>query len=115
MASHFPSLSDNSARLKGHRFDGGGTSKNQYASKYNTSAKNVTVDKKPQSCNFFCAPICKKGCSYRANAVATIRSKDVKTGRSIISNDDRKTWDWDDDGAEPLGVTVYVSWERVQE
>lgn len=89
--------------------------KAKYASQYNTPTNNVTVDKKPQNCDFFYAPIGKKGCSYKKNVIVTKRAKDEKTGRKIISNDNGKTWDWDDDDSEPQGVKVYVYWTKAED
>jgi hypothetical protein len=57
-------------------------SKQKYASQYNTFTNNVTIDKMPQNCDFFYAPIGKKGCTYRANTIATIRDKDVQSSLS---------------------------------
>jgi hypothetical protein len=90
-------------------------SKARYGVQFSTSTDSVTVDKRPQNCDIFFSPIGKKGCSYEKNVTVTKRAKDVKTGRRIISNDDGKTWDWDDDDREPLGVKVYVYWSRVEE
>jgi hypothetical protein len=90
-------------------------SKIRYAVQCSTSTGNVMVEKQPQNCDIFFAPIGKKGCSYKKNVTVTKRANDVKTGRRIISHDGGKTWDWDDNDTVPQGVNVYVDWNKVEE
>jgi hypothetical protein len=90
-------------------------SKIRYGVQYGTSRDNVLVEKRPQNCDLFFAPIGKKGCSYKKNVTVTKRATDAKTGRRTISHDGGKTWDWDDNDTDPQGVSVYVDWNKVEE
>jgi len=93
-------------------------SKLRYFVWYGSDWDAVTVDKKPHDCDWLTAPLGDKNCHYDAQVQVqqTTISVDKNSGRRIVSYDDGKTWNFDDD-ANPAkaGKTVNVGWQRVDE
>jgi hypothetical protein len=98
-----------------------------YAAQFGVSPTAVHSVDKPKDCDFIHAPLGDKGCSYKAVATAynadgvPLRGenlprfgKDTNTGKTIISYDDGKHWDWYvGTSAEPDKITtVTVTWKR---
>ena len=86
-------------------------SKLRYTLQYGTDS--VTVDDKPEDCDYNFAPIGNKGCHYEKSVVVTKWGNNVKTNRKVVSYDDGKTWDWDDADTHPSGTSVQVYWKKV--
>jgi hypothetical protein len=97
------------------------------AVQFGVSPTVVHSEDKPKDCDFIHAPLGDKGCSYKANATAynadgvPLRGenppkfgKDTNTGKTIISYDGGKNWDWYvGTSAEPDKITtVTVTWKR---
>jgi len=95
-------------------WDWASDSKFRYAMQYNTSNSQVTVQNKPENCDYNFAPIGNKGCHYAKEVEVIMRSHDTKSNRRVISYDEGKTWNWDDADTEPQGTSVYVSWKKVE-
>jgi hypothetical protein len=98
-----------------------------YAVQFRVSPSVVISDVKPKDCDFIHAPLGDKGCSYKASATAynadgvPLRGehppkfgKDNGTGKTIISYDGGKHWDWYvGTSADPDEITkVVVTWRR---
>jgi len=109
-------------------------SKLRYAFQYGANYSDVTKDQKPHDCDWLKAPIGDKECHYDMKVlVAEIRSTDQKTGRSIISYDEGRTWTWNPDatldasrpapetgyhpspGTYPTRKIIYIVWLKVTE
>src|SRR5260370_4086128 len=77
-----------------------------YGVKYKVSFSDVHTSNKPSNCDWSYATLGKKGCYYKAVVSALNAAGDLvggdgapkyskdKTGKSIISYDDGKTWKW---------------------
>ncbi|WP_439408795.1 hypothetical protein ACNJX9_11255 [Bradyrhizobium sp. DASA03076] len=95
-----------------------------YGVKYQVGFDKVQTSTKPKDCDFMHAPLGDKGCSYKAHVKAYNASgalvsgedapkygRDSKTGSSIISYNDGKTWDWyAGDVPDPKVASVVVFW-----
>jgi hypothetical protein len=98
-----------------------------YAVQFGVSPTVVHSEDKPKDCDFIHAPLGDKGCSYKANATAYNADgvplcgenppkfgKDTNTGKTIITYDGGKHWDWYvGTSVEPDKIaTVTVTWKR---
>jgi hypothetical protein len=102
-------------------------SKFRYSIQYTTDEANVFNSPKPHDCAFWGAPIGKKWCHYDRTVEdhqvpALITGNDTNTHRPTWSDDNGKTWHWNDglDGAAvftpyPAETHVYVGWSKVEE
>ena len=84
-----------------------------YTIKYDTKRDYVRVTPKPGDCDFLHAPIGLKGCHYETSIQVTRYSKDVQSGRAIVSYDDGKTWSPVPADEKSGPTEVYVGWDRV--
>jgi hypothetical protein len=95
---------------------------------YKVSTDQVHVDAKPKDCDFMHAPIGDKDCHYKAvvralngqgwlvgGDDAPIFSHDAKTGKTIVSDDNGKSWELIDPELvpDPKAKSVVVSWIKV--
>src|SRR5256885_11358381 len=71
-------------------------SKLRYVVQYGSSMDKVTVEEKPEDCDWDYAPIGRKGCHYEKNVIVIKRRTDTRTGRRVISYNEGKSWDSDD-------------------
>lgn len=84
-----------------------------YALRYNTDSSNVEIVPKPTDCDWDYAPLGRKDCHYEKVVSVTKYSTDTKTGRSIVTHDDGKTWDWVPEGEKAGPAQVYVTWSKM--
>lgn len=90
-------------------------SKFRYAAYYNVRNEQITLVKKPHDCDFLKAPIGSKECHFDKVVAVTKVSKDIKTGRPVVSHDDGKTWDWDDSTDTRSVPGIWVSYTKVED
>jgi len=100
-----------------------------YGVKYEVHFNQVYTSNKPSNCDWTHSPLGDKGCYYKAVVSALNAAGDLvggdnapkyskdKTGKSIISYDDGKTWRWSYAEATPdlRAKTVRVEWTKVDE
>ncbi len=86
-----------------------------YALRYDTDSSRVQVAPRPGDCDWDYAPLGRKGCHYEKEVSVTRYSTDAKTGKSIVTYDDGKTWDWLPEGEKPERAQVYVTWRKVKD
>lgn len=95
-------------------------SKWRYAWSYGIDSSHVSMEKKPDGCDFLKAPIGKKDCHYK-RVVSTVEASRSMTHAPIISFDGGKTWSvyTPDSGATvpayPTVINITVAWERVED
>jgi hypothetical protein len=105
----------------------GGDTPLLYVLRYKVSTQQVHINKKPQDCDYYYAPVGYKGCQYKpvvkaydkagwlvGGDGAPIYSHDAKTGKPIESDDEGKTWEFidEDDIPDPKVTSVTVSWVK---
>jgi hypothetical protein len=105
----------------------GGITEAWYCAKYQVTPDKLHVDAEPKDCDFMHAPLGIKGCHYEAdvnayNAEGSLvggdhapkYGRDSKTGKTIISWDGGKTWEWMMGAIPNTKVTsIVVSWVKV--
>ena len=81
----------------------------RYALQYATDMSDVTVEKRPEDCDFLYAPIGKKGCAYE-KVVSTVQVKyNNDMHQNAVSYDDGKTWI---PTGDRVGTKVLVQWAK---
>jgi hypothetical protein len=89
-------------------------SKLRYVVWYGTDWSSATIDKQPHDCDLLAAPLGEKNCRYDAQVQIQKISTDRNSGRSIISYDGGKTWDFNDGpNAVTGGMQIHVAWQKV--
>jgi len=87
-----------------------------YSAVRDVSYDKVEVAKKPTGCDWGHAPIGDKGCSYKKAVQTTTCGTDNKLGKSIVSYDGGKTWNWwDYDGGSKCVPAVYIQWNKQED
>jgi hypothetical protein len=84
--------------------------KTMIALRYGVSADAVTIQKRPNACDFLRAPIGTKGCGYE-RVFFTIQTRTNANGQSLVSYDEAKTWSLNESQEKP-GVTV--AWKETE-
>ncbi|HTF44272.1 MAG TPA: hypothetical protein VK641_10255 [Terriglobales bacterium] len=83
----------------------------RYQMQYGADSEMVAVDREPIDCEFLSAPLGRKDCHYEKEVLVATFKGDTETGRPIISLDNGKTWNWNENG--PLtGSKVHVWWRK---
>lgn len=91
----------------------GRNSELRYQAQYGFNADaSVSIAREPTDCDFLSAPLGSKDCHYEKVVAVEMYTKDVKTGRPIVSYDEGKTWNWND-GGPTYKTLVDVSWRKV--
>ena len=101
-----------------------------YSATYRVPFNKVHIAEQPSDCDFWSAPLGKKGCHYESTLSAYNGAGDVvggdnapkygydtKTGKPIISRDNGTTWDWlpGSQIPDPKVKSVAVSWFKVKD
>lgn len=92
----------------------------RYAWSYGIDSSHVSIEKKPDDCNFLKAPIGEKDCHYE-RVVSTVEISMSTSHSPIESFDGGKTWSeyTPDPGTTvppyPAVINVTVTWDKVQE